>query len=156
MLSKKPVILHIPGHWRCRERGRRRSSTTVNVAANTVSEVSAFLQPLAPVTGSGSLSVSSTPAGANVFLDNNFIGVTPFTLPGVAVGNHVVTIKLEGYEECSASTQVNAGATSTVSTFLQPGTVPSPTQKSGMVPVFSVIAVIAVGIFALRSRNRLF
>ena len=128
-------------------------STTANVAANTVSEVSAILQPLAPSPGSGSLSVSSTPAGANVFLDNNFIGVTPFTLPGVAAGTHVVTIKLDGYQDYSTSALVNAGATSTVSAALSPGTAPTPTQKSGLIPLVPLGALLVSALLIFRARK---
>ena len=52
-------------------------SAQISVSPNTVSEVSAILQPHAPVAATGSLSVSSTPAGAQVFLDNQFMGIYP-------------------------------------------------------------------------------
>ena len=139
------VALSLPGY--------EPYSTTVNVVTNTVSEVSGILQTLTPSSGSGSLSVSSSPAGANVFLDNNFIGVTPFTAPGVAAGSHVVTIKFEGYQDYSTSAQVNAGATSTVSAALSPGTAPAPTQKSGIIPLIPIGALLVSALLIFRTRK---
>ncbi|MBI3923823.1 MAG: PEGA domain-containing protein [Armatimonadetes bacterium] len=36
--------------------------------------------------------MTSTPAGATVFLDSRFAGVTPLTLPEVSLGNHLLTL----------------------------------------------------------------
>jgi peptidoglycan/xylan/chitin deacetylase (PgdA/CDA1 family) len=47
---------------------------------------------------SGSISVTSTPAGARIFLDGvNTTHITPFTLPNIMVGNHNVYVTLAGY-----------------------------------------------------------
>ncbi|NMB79717.1 MAG: PEGA domain-containing protein [Methanomicrobiales archaeon] len=125
-------------------------SAKVSVSPNTVSEVSAILQPSAPVSTTGSLSISSTPAGANVFVDNNFIGITPLTTSSVTTGTHTVTIRMDGYQEYSVSTPVNAGATSTVSAALLPVT-PAPSSD---IPVFlGILALGLAGIFVSR-KNR--
>jgi hypothetical protein len=126
-------------------------TTTTRVLANTVSEVSAILQPGAPVSAHGGLSVSSVPAGANVFLDNNFIGISPLTLDDVSAGSHVVTFKLEGYTDYSSTTQVNAGAISTVSAALSPAV--QPTQKSGAVPIMVCGALAIIGLLTIRKQK---
>lgn len=126
-------------------------TTTTMVLANTVSEVSAILQPAAPVSAKGGLSVTSMPAGANVFLDNNFIGISPLTLNDVSAGSHVVTLKLEGYADYSSTTQVNAGAISTVSAGLSPAE--QPTQKSGTVPIMVCGALAIIGMLAIRKQK---
>ena len=126
-------------------------TTTTRVLANTVSEVSAILQPGAPVSAKGGLSVSSVPAGANVFLDNNFIGISPLTLNDVSAGSHIVTFRHEGYADYSGSTQVNAGAISTVSAALSPAA--QPTQKSGAVPVMVCGALAIIGLLTIRKQN---
>ena len=131
--------------------GYQSYSTTTRVLSNTVSEVSAILQPSTPVSAKGGLSVSSVPAGANVFLDNNFIGISPLTLPDVAAGSHVVTFKLEGYTDYSSTAQVNAGATSTVSAALSAAV--QPTQKSGAVPVMVCGALAIIGLLAIRKQK---
>jgi hypothetical protein len=123
-------------------------STTTRVLANTVSEVSAILQPRAPVSAKGGLSVSSVPAGANVFLDNNFIGISPLTLNDVSAGSHVVTFRLEGHADYSSTTQVNAGAVSTVSAALSPTSQPTP--KSGAFPIMVCGALAIIGLLVFR------
>ncbi len=44
------------------------------------------------------LEVSSTPAGARVFVDGEFKGVTPVTVSGLPRGDHKLKIDLKGYE----------------------------------------------------------
>jgi len=122
-------------------------SVVVSVTANTVTEVNKVLQPLSPVSGTGGLSVFSTPSGANVFLDNNFIGITPLTLNSVAAGNHLVTMRLDGYQDYSTTIQVNAGATSTVSSALVAAT---PTHKAPVLPITILGALLVVGLFVKR------
>lgn len=123
-------------------------SVRTSVSPNTVSEVSAILQPSAPVATTGGLSVSSTPVGANVFIDNNFVGITPLTESAVSTGTHTVTIRMEGYQDYSTTTPVNAGATSTVSAALMPATTPTP--KSALPVVIIIAALGIVGVVAGR------
>jgi hypothetical protein len=122
-------------------------TTSTGILANTVSEVNAILQPSVPVSARGGLSVSSEPAGANVFLDNNFIGISPLTLNDISAGNHVIAFKLEGYTDYSSTTQVNAGAISTVSAALSPAQ--QPTQKSGSVPIMVCGALAIISLLAI-------
>jgi hypothetical protein len=119
-------------------------SVRTSVSPNTVSEVSGILEPSVPVSTTGGLSVSSTPAGAQVFLDNQFMGITPLTLNAVSTGTHTVSIRMDGYQEYSATTPVNAGATSTVAAALMPET--KPTAKS---PLPAVLILTALGISAI-------
>lgn len=130
------VVLTRPGY--------QQYTATASVSANTVTEVSAILQPTTAPSGSGSLTVSSTPAGANVFIDNAFVGISPVTVPNVAAGTHTVSMKLDGYQEYAVSTQVNSGAVSTVSAALSPIT---PTPRAASVP--AALAIIGIGIAAL-------
>jgi hypothetical protein len=44
------------------------------------------------------LEVTSTPAGARVFVDGTFKGVTPATIQGLARGDHKLAVDLKGYE----------------------------------------------------------
>jgi hypothetical protein len=130
--------------------GYQQYSTTVSVSSNTVTEVSAILQPTSTPTGNGALTVSSTPTGANVYLDNNFVGITPLTMSSVAVGEHVVTVGMEGYQDYSVTTPVNAGATSTVSAALVQAT---PTKKSPLLPAIALVAVVLGALVVLRKKD---
>jgi PGF-pre-PGF domain-containing protein len=63
----------------------------------------------------GSLAVTSTPAGAAVFLDGTETGeVTNCLLPNVPAGDHVVTLTLDGYADASAPVTVVSGETAEV------------------------------------------
>ena len=63
----------------------------------------------------GSILVTSTPAGAAVWLDDEDTGeVTPITLEDVLAGDHVVTLKLDGYADASKSVTVVSDETVTV------------------------------------------
>jgi hypothetical protein len=125
-------------------------SSQVSVSSNTVSEVSAVLVPTGTASGKGSISISSNPAGANIFVDNNFIGISPLTANDIAAGNHMVTFRLEGYQEYSTSAPVNAGTTSTVSAALLPVT---PTPKSAL-PLIPVTLAVMIVVLAFCGRNR--
>lgn len=119
-------------------------SSRVTVTASTVSQVIATLVPAGSSSTTGILSITSSPAGANVLLDNTLQGVTPLTIPSVATGSHTLQIQMPGYQEYLTTVQVNAGATNTVAAGLNPATVP--TQKSGMMPAAAGIACVIVGL----------
>ena len=45
------------------------------------------------------LEVTSEPTGATVFLDRNFVGVTPVALPNVSAGEHQLRLKRRGHHD---------------------------------------------------------
>ena len=46
----------------------------------------------------GYITVKSTPQGADVFVDNEKVGITPYLSESLSVGNHKISVSLEGYE----------------------------------------------------------
>ncbi len=75
-------------------------------------------QPLPSTTGT--INVSSNPAGADVFLDGSDTGnATPTTLYNVSPGSHAVGLVKDGYLDFESSVNVTAGQTSTVNPELQ-------------------------------------
>lgn len=60
------------------------------------------------------LRVSSEPTGAQIFVDGDYIGVAPLTVPGLAVGEHYVTLKKLGYKRGLRVAQVKEGGGSPV------------------------------------------
>jgi len=52
--------------------------------------------------GTGTLSVTSSPAGADVYLDGTYKGTTPVTITGVSTGLHLVRVTMPGYEDYSS------------------------------------------------------
>jgi len=128
--------------------GYERYSTRTSVSSNTVSEVSAVLTPTSPPSGKGALSLSSNPAGANVYVDNSFIGIAPLTANDIAAGSHLVTFKMDGYQDYSTNALVTAGTTGTVSAGLLPVTTPTP--KSPVFPITALAALGIIGFFVVR------
>lgn len=70
---------------------------------------------LVPVPVAGQVSVDSNPAGAQLYIDGNFEGVTPLVVSGLSRGDHRVVLHALGYSEFSTLATVNAGETTTLS-----------------------------------------
>jgi PEGA domain len=122
--------------------------TQVTEEPAAVSTTAATLQPVAP---SGSLSVTTSPSGANILIDGVQRGISPATIPGLLAGSHTVMLKLDGYQDFSAPVTISAGQTRTLTTTLSPdmaGTAAasgSPQKKSpGFVTVLGLAAIGAV------------
>lgn len=87
--------------------------------------------------GYGSLSITTTPAGALVYVDGAMMGVTPTTIPMLAEGPHSVTLALDGYQDLKTTITINAGTTSEYITGL---------SKTTKTPGFAAgIAVLSIG-----------
>ncbi|MGB9175632.1 MAG: PEGA domain-containing protein [Methanoregula sp.] len=78
-----------------------------------------------PIPAYGNISVSSIPSGADVYLDNEYKGLTPLTMKNVENGNHVVLVRLSGYQDWTQRVVV-LGNSPSVSARL----VPIPTTTS--------------------------
>ena len=71
-------------------------------------------------TATGSLQVASRPSGAQVFVDDNLIGTTPFLLSNVTAGSRSLRIELSGYQTWTTSVHIKASARARVSANLEP------------------------------------
>jgi len=111
---------------------------TPTATSNVTPTGSSTVQPTtAPAGESGSLSVTTSPSGARVYVDGELKGVTPATIPGLSAGKHTVLLSLAGYLDLNTTVMINAGKTSEYSTAL---TEPAKT------PGFGVIgAIISLG-----------
>jgi hypothetical protein len=70
----------------------------------------------------GSVIVSSTPPGAEVYLDNVYRGTTPVTVIDLA-GSHTLELRLRDHRSWSASIRIDAGTRASVDTVLVPVTI---------------------------------
>jgi len=71
------------------------------------------------VSAAGTIAVSSVPSGAAVWLDGTNSGTTtPTTIQSVTSGNHIVGLKLTGYQDYAQSVTVIDNATTTISASL--------------------------------------
>ncbi len=134
-------------------------TATVTVYQGQQAYLQATLVPVSPTAvptpppgpgASGSLSVTSSPSGAQVFIDNVFRGYTPSVYDGLEPGMHIVTLKNPGYTDYQAQFQVSAGQTTNVAATMTPAA--TPTQSGVPGPVL-IAAVLAGGLLALFRRN---
>ena len=84
----------------------------------------------APSPQYGTLSVTSDPSGARVFVDDVFVGTTPLRY-GTLSGTHRVRVESEGYTPYETSLDVVAGETRGVQTTLQSTQPQQPEQQLG-------------------------
>lgn len=70
-------------------------------------EASALVATAAP--SSGKISVSSTPANADIEIDGSFVGTTPSMIE-VAPGEHEITIKKSGFRNWQRKMKIMSGA----------------------------------------------
>ena len=70
-----------------------------------------------PTPSFGTLAVSSTPSGSDVYIDNAYKGLTPVSISAVPNGNHVLLVKRDGYQDYSRTVTV-MGDTQTITASL--------------------------------------
>jgi hypothetical protein len=102
----------------------------------------------------GSLVATSTPAGGQVYIDNQFRGVAPVTVYNLPAGDHIVNMKLAGYSDWSCSVSLLSGQMAQVAaqfTPAAPGTVPT---RAGVPVVVVVSAIVAAAGFAMLRAGR--
>lgn len=77
----------------------------------------------------GSVSISSSPAGAEAYIDGGFVGYTPLTY-GTRSGEYNIEVRLSGYQSYVTNVNVTGGQTSSVNASLIPIAVtPAPTPQ---------------------------
>ncbi len=94
----------------------------------------------------GSLSVTTTPAGAEISVDGQVKGISPTVISGISPGTHALNITKEGYRDFSTTVIIEAGKQNEYSTGL------TTTAKS---PGFFLIPVIAVAFSLVLIRKKL-
>ncbi|MCA9836405.1 MAG: PEGA domain-containing protein [Trueperaceae bacterium] len=95
-----------------RASGYQTYSSSVNVPGGQTTAINATLNP---VVSTGTVNFVSQPQGAQVYVDGQYIGVTPTGAVSFNAGSHQVRFVLNGYSENSYSFNVNAGSSQTIS-----------------------------------------
>jgi hypothetical protein len=57
----------------------------------------------------GTLRLTSSPSGAEIYLDNQFRGSTPLDISGIEQGNHTLEFRYPGYQSWAAVISVSSG-----------------------------------------------
>jgi len=98
----------------------------------------ADLQP-----GTGILSVNTSPAGAEVFVNDAPLGTSPVTIPGLSVGQYNLRLEKEGFRNDTVRIEIGDRKVTEYSAVLAP-------QSSGTSDTFPVVpAVAAVVVIAV-------
>jgi hypothetical protein len=129
-----------------RQTDYRDYTQAVYVNGGGVVTVNAVLTPNGPTPvpdTTGEIVVVSTPAGAELFLDNTFRGITPLTLSDISAGSHVIMARQAGYTDATQTITVTGGQSTPVALAL---TIVPVTTKTPMtvVPVVGAFAVAGI------------
>ena len=123
--------------------GYQELTTQAVVTERTITEVSI---PLTSV--NGSLSINTTPPGAEIYIDGNRAGVSPVLLSDLVHGGHILEARKAGFNTTGQEVRVIGGQMLVVQVPLvaetpSPGTSPSATHAPGILPATLVISLIA-------------
>ncbi|MDG6251475.1 PEGA domain-containing protein, partial [Methanocalculus sp.] len=112
--------------------GYQKFTDTFLITTGQTTTLNPYLTPATPSTGS--VAVQSNPAGASIYLDGNYKGVTVsndyFDIVGVSTGKHTISLKKAGYYDYTTAVTVTGGGIKYVTgTMDQVAPSPSPTPK---------------------------
>jgi hypothetical protein len=153
------ILIHAPGYADITrpvqvEAGQIATVDASSPSTYTTGSTAGLQSSASSSTAPGTIVVTSTPAGGQVTVDNQFRGVAPVTIYNVAPGTHIVNMKLAGYSDWSSSVDVPSNQMAQVHATLAPGsTLPVPTRP-GLSPfaILGAFAVVAV-VVAYRFRR---
>jgi PKD repeat protein len=123
----------------------RTTATTTGTATTTraipfITITTGTTQAIPTVSGTGTLSVITSPAGAQVYVDNVMWGASPATIPGLATGAHTLRLERSGYRTMSVPITITDGKTAEYSFVL----VPESGGGKGTTPLNAATAVVAL------------
>jgi len=113
-------------------------------ASPATTAMAAGLPSAASAPGTGSLSVTTNPAGARITVDGIPAGASPATIPGLPAGVHNLTITMTGYEDLSTQVNIVAGQTMDYSTTLVPAAGPAKSSAPGFEAAVAGIALACI------------
>jgi hypothetical protein len=129
---------------------------SVYIVPNAVTPIQATLTPSGtnptPIPATGTIDVTSTPTGAEVYVDNLFKGYTPATLTGIAPGEHQVLLRYTGYVDYTQTAMVASGQTTPLSITMQAA--PAPTPASAPSPAILVGGLVGAIVLMAVLRRR--
>lgn len=117
---------------------------TVLITAGITTYLSTTLTVLP---GIGTLEISSTPAGARVFIDGiDTQKVTPASITNLSSGEHTYKLVLSGYKDATATFAIEPGKTKTVSVTLE--------KAGGGLLGISLLGIGVIGAAVLATREK--
>ncbi len=106
--TSKPILLDYGPHTiNVSKDGYETFQTTVTIA----SQETRINIKLDQRVVTGKVNITTEPSGANVYVDNAYVGLSPITAP-INYGNHTILIKLDGYTEITYPVEVTKDSNS--------------------------------------------
>ena len=124
---------------------------TVQIIGGITTYVYATLIPLSPATGA--IDVSSTPEGAELFIDGADQNVkTPTNITDLSEGSYTIKLTLTGYQEWAVTVKIKAGQT----TYLSAGliTLAPPPSQAGKYLAAGGLLLIPLGLVLTRKKEK--
>jgi hypothetical protein len=119
------------------------------IQANMVPVTSGMTPPT-----NGQIMVRLSPPGANIYLDNEYRGLTPFSLEEIPAGDHTLILKMSGYQDWQSSVNVPAGSNTGMTGTHSPSVTtnppvntplgPTPTPTKSPVLVFNILFALVI------------
>jgi hypothetical protein len=137
------VALSLAGYpdWKQTVTVKNGETASINAVMGTSAQTTGG-QPAA--SGTGSLSVATIPAGAQVYVDGVLIGNSPTKTSGLEAGSHILLIKMDGYQELSVPVSITSGQTTEYSSSLVSGTATMNKRTPGFASVLGILAIISL------------
>lgn len=93
----------------------------------------------------GTLQLTTSPTGAEIYLDNQFKGSTPSTISGIEPGSHTLEVRSKGYTSWKSVVTVSSGTSNYFAALTaQPGSEPeteiSPTATAEPIAVTIIVS----------------
>ncbi|MFA5268995.1 MAG: PEGA domain-containing protein [Methanoregula sp.] len=111
-------------------------STTVSTSTTTApAQIPVEASP-----GTGTLSVTTSPAGAQVFVNDALLGLSPATITGLSVGSYNLRLEKSGYRKKTVPIIIGDRMITDYSTTLE-----AESGGMGIVPIIAAVLVIAAG-----------
>lgn len=127
-------------------------SVPVTVQAGKIVQVSASLIPVSQTPATATADIVSTPSGAGVYVNSQYVGVTPLSFQNFQPGNYSVELRMEGYTPFTTTGQALPGQSIHIVAALSPVvTSPTPTPPNLLV-VFMAVGMIGLAGY-LRKRH---
>ena len=104
-------------------------------------EVTAYLEPLVPT-----LSITSSPDGAAVYLNEKYIGTTPLKNYETTVGTHTIRLSMDNYSDWYDTVTVTLGERAEIAAELENGTEDNGSKEPGTLKLTSEPAGATVSI----------
>jgi len=128
-MGKTPIslddVVSEPHTIKLTKSGYNSKTLPLSLIPGGVENMRESLEPL-----SGSISVSSDPCGANVYLDGAYEGMTPKTISGVLIGSHTIRLEKTDYKDYLLEpVSVEAETTTPITAQLAPSDTSPPTIR---------------------------